>query len=468
MFCLFRFLLVAVIGGASLCAAERAPRHKERAEAVIAELRATAATNGQSRERVERWISEINAAQQNNLRSPVPPRIDVFELPFVHYRYTHGKVGGGTKPATNLQPARGEADLSKLDPLPSTFWQRPANIASQDLTIGFGRRAAPRFDDRVWNYAAPKTSYGGHAGFEAEEGGARIKVKFGELHSEPFAARVFYALGYHVEPTDFAPSLKVRYDRKLFTEFNSRKEVNTRITAFGFVPIGVIRFQPAHDPFQFLTGAALKSGERIGRDGLRDCIRTNEATIDFVITGPANVQVRDATVKSIGPWDTGQLGHEQLREVRSVGLLAAWIGWYDARFDNTRLKITRDADDALELQHFFSDLGGGLGKSTGWFGWHGEDADAFADTFTRPEMPQGRGRMTIPFRVVNYRPIEPVRAFEEMTVDDARWMARIIAQLRDEQIAEALRASGFSEERVQIFARKLCSRRDKMLRDLAL
>jgi hypothetical protein len=55
-----------------------------------------------------------------------------------------------------------------------------------------------------------------------------------------------------------------------------------------------------------------------------------------------------------------------------------------------------------------------------------------------------------------------------MTIDDARWMARLIAQLTEEQIVQALIASGFDAAEVKIYTEKLASRRDWMLRDLGL
>lgn len=68
--------------------------------------------------------------------------------------------------------------------------------------------------------------------------------------------------------------------------------------------------------------------------------------------------------------------------------------------------------------------------------------------------------MTLPFRIVNFRSIEPTPSFREMTVDDALWMAR--------QIADALRASGFTAPEGETYLRKLLARREKMLRDLGL
>jgi hypothetical protein len=192
-----------------------------------------------------------------------------------------------------------------------------------------------------------------------------------------------------------------------------------------------------------------------------------EEQVDHLVTVAANVQINDQRVRSIGPWDFGQIGHEDLRELRGAGLLAAWLGWFDSRFDNTRLKIVQDGQ-GTELKHYFADLGGCLGKSDGWFGWRDEDVESFPWCFTRPEVRQGRGRMTIPFRIVNHRPVEATPAFREMTIDDARWMGRLIGQLTEEQVLDALAASGFAEEKRHCYAGKLRQRRNTMIADLGL
>src|SRR6266496_434725 len=76
--------------------------------------------------------------------------------------------------------------------------------------------------------------------------------------------------------------------------------------------------------------------------------------------------------------------------------------------------------------------------------------------------------MTTPFRVVHFRPIVATPAFHEMTVEDARWMARLIGQLTEEQIRAALIASGYDATEVKLYQEKLVSRRDQMVRDLKL
>jgi hypothetical protein len=340
------------------------------------------------------------------------------------------------------------------------------------LAIGFDRITRPAFEDAIWTYAKAKDGFGGNAGFEAKSGEMHIKIKFGEIHSEPFTARLFHALGYNVDACDYSPGLKVKFDRRIFAEFNSRKPVDTSITAFG-MPVWTIHFQPKHDPFKFIACAILKDGTILQPADLRRALDAGtaesnlESRIDYLITVPANVQLRSAAERSIGPWDFGQLGHEQLRELRGAGLLAAWLGWFDSRFENTRLRVVQ-SEHGIRLKHVLSDVGGGLGKSVGWFGWRGESPDEFPKSFTEPEVFQGKARMTKPFRIVNFRPIEQTPAFREMTMDDARWMARQIAQLSEHQIVDALRTSGFDEPNVALYRDKLLARRAKMLRDLNL
>jgi hypothetical protein len=427
-------------------------------------------------------MREIASAMRNNHRSPSPSHMDLLQPPLYYMDYAYNPIGKGERPAYNLQ--RGDTqDLSGLDPRPSTFWIRPTSIPRQDVFHGFGRDTLPDYEARVWNYAAPKTSYGGCPGFEVESAGMRIKVKFAETTSEPFTARIFWALGYHVEPTDYVHALKLKYDRRLFREFHLRRDVEMKLRAL-MIKVYTVKLQERYDPFDYIHYAVLKTGERVGGTDLKARLLRNydsdhpedfpenfrtefEEQIDYLVTTPANVQTREPDLKSIGPWDFQSLDHAERREVRAAGLLGAWVGWFDSRFENTRLKILQRGD-TKELRHYFTDLGGGLGKAKGVLSRHCECPNDFGWRFTRPPRPQGRGKMTVPFRIVDYAPIEDTEAFRQMTFDDARWMGRLIAQLTESQIVEALVASGFDATEGRIYTEKLVSRRDWMVRDLGL
>ncbi len=190
-----------------------------------------------------------------------------------------------------------------------------------------------------------------------------------------------------------------------------------------------------------------------------------ERQIDHLVTVAVNFQVDDPRVASIGPWDFGQLDHADRRELRGVCLLAAWLGWYDSRFENTRLKRVSESG-RNELRHYFSDLGGTLGRGRGFFSGQGELPEKFEWTFTRSRSSRKHPDEPRSFSITGFKPIEDTPAFKEMTVADARWMARWIAQLTERQLREALEVSGFGPDEVELYLNKLIHRRDRMLHDL--
>lgn len=429
-------------------------------------------------------VAEIQAALRNARHPPVPEKLGLFTSWIFFFENRSGPIGHGHTPATNLTASdKPGSDGGKSDPQDSTFWKRPTEIANENLYAGFGRDNFPHLEDSMCEYSGPKTSSGTHGGFDVECNGERFKIKFGDLNSEPFTTRIFFALGYHVDPTDYAPRIKIRYDRRMLREFHLRKPLTMQITPLG-IHVSSIQLQTHYDPFAFISTAVFKDGRKVSGAALKQLLFINsrlahpedspenfrtevEASLDYLIMAPANVQPRDGPTQSIGSWEFGELGHENLRELRGAGLLAAWLAWFDSRGDNTKLRLVRDTKD-VQLLHFLSDLGGGMGAGTGFFSPHGENPNNFAWTFTAPEIVRGPGRMTTPFRIQHFKPTVPTPAFAAMTADDARWMARLIGQLTENQIRAALIASGYDNAQARLYLEKLINRRDKMMLDLKL
>ncbi len=428
-------------------------------------------------------LLETVAALNNDQRPPIPAKVDFLEMPWLFLRQTHRPVGTGRTPATNLAPGP-HPDLSRLDPLPSTFWRRPSGISAIDVYHGFGRTSWLHLENVICDYSAPKRSFGLNPGFEVSVSGLSIKVKFAEVSSEAFLTRIFDALGFHVDPTDYAPEVRVRYDRRLFQEFHSRRPMHTRFTFLFVIPIHTMELQQRYDPFAYIAWAVLRDGTRWSGQELKarlfrgpnrphpedhdaDFNQGVETNIDYLITVPANIQARNPNLKSLGLWDFGQLDHADRRELRGAGLLAAWLGWFDTRFHNTSLRAFQ-RQDQTELLHYLADLGGGLGQTSGLLYCRGELPNLFPWTFTRRPLWQGPHRLEVPLRLEGYKPVAPTQAFEEMTVDDARWMARLIGQLTERQLVQALVASGYGSAAVRLYTEKLVSRRDRMILDLGL
>jgi hypothetical protein len=440
-----------------------------RAVATLGKLARVALENegGGVRSLVIEQILEIQAALITAREPVVPEKLGPLNTWQLVMRNRQRRVGTGTLIATNLAgEVPPEGDFGRLDPRPSTFWTAPSDFAGQDLYTGFGRSRFGDISNAVGEYDEPKTSFGTTPGFEMVCDDVRYKIKFGEINSEPFTARIFFALGYHVDPTDYAPAIRIRYDRRLFREFHLRRPLTMRVVVLG-VPFMAIQLQRRYDPFQYVTRVVFKDGRELSGAEFEQILFADptpahpedspenfrpeiEAAVDHLVLAPANVQPRDRPMQNIGSWQFGGLGHEHRREVRGLTLLSAWLAFFDIRPDNTKLRIPR-GHEPIRLEHFISDLGGGRRSVTGWFSPRGEDPNTLAWTFTRPEILRGSGRMTTPFRIEDYKPIMPAPAFGEMTVDDARWMARQIGRLTEDQLRGALIASGYDAAQTKLY-----------------
>ena len=431
---------------------------------------------------LQRKMLEIASAISNNHRSPVPGYVGLPDLPFRAAAALHNPVARGHKRASNIASIEGISDFSAIDPEQSSYWQRPDSISTMDLYAGFGRTELPSFDHCIWNYAGPKKS-GANPGCVLICASQQIKVKFAEVHSEPFIGRIFHVLGYNVDSSDYASRLRIRYDRRFFTEFNSRRAIKMKIGVL-FIPIYTFRFEEHYDPFAFIDHAMLKGGatirgtelkHRLLRDPARKHAEADpenfrpevESEIECLVTVEANVQVEENGPKNIGPWDFDGLGREHLRELRGAGVLAAWVGWWDSRFENTRVRLVTTSNGS-ELKHFLTDLGSGLGRSGGTFRHSSEEPNDFSWSFTRATRKHLHAKSARRFEITDFEPITETAAFKEITIDDARWMARLIAQLSEEQIVSALIAAGFDSAEVRIYTEKLLARRDQLIRDVRL
>lgn len=106
--------------------------------------------------------------------------------------------------------------------------------------------------------------------------------------------------------------------------------------------------------------------------------------------------------------------------------------------------------DLVELVEYIPDLRGALRQPVGLLDWSAELPNAFPWTFTRPPLWQGPHHVAVPLRLEGYKPVAPTKAFAELTIDDARCIARLISQLTERQLVAALAASGYDSAAVRL------------------
>lgn len=388
------------------------------------------------------------------------------ELNYVEMIPYHYPVNAEIMKAIRVRfsPEEAQGESNATQSLPS-LRKDAHDISKLDLKLGFNRKPSELPDGKNCKYDEAKTNYGTHPGFTLKCSKLKVKVKFGEYHSEAFASRIFWALGFTADPVDYLPNVILPYDRRVFTEFNSRRLMKTRFIVGPFLtkelPIAV-----KSDPFKFIQGLELKDGTIVsGRKNLRKflvggskektitedlIIKENEKQIVKIHTGPVQAQI-DEDSTTFGPWSWSEFGVQDSSEARSTLLLAAWLNWFDCRLDNNRLRLVDG-----KLVHVISDLGGVLGNAGGNIPFLNsvEELKAFEDHFISFKNDE--------IRFPHYRPLNTNEAFNRATFADLAPMAELILKLSPAQIRDALEVSGFSETEVEGFHFKLLKRQEEI------
>lgn len=182
--------------------------------------------------------------------------------------------------------------------------------------------------------------------------------------------------------------------------------------------------------------------------------------------------------------------HENRRDLRGAGVLAAWLNHFDSREQNTMStwmpSVPERADSPGHVRHWYIDLGDCFGSEwdvDGFSRRHGHsyvlDFDYMARDFVtlgvvaRPWDLARREPGQEVFGYFTARGFEPDRwkgeypnpAFGRVTEHDAAWAARIIARFTPAHVAAIVKVGNFTNpENERYLTRVLLERREILLR----
>jgi hypothetical protein len=198
--------------------------------------------------------------------------------------------------------------------------------------------------------------------------------------------------------------------------------------------------------------------------------------------------------KPIGPFNyrgrrkddpNDRIDHENRRELRGLRIFAAWLNHWDTKQHNS-LDVYVTEGDRSYVKHYLIDFASTLGAGAeGPEQRYGSeftvDATAFfgrvlalgfhEDPWRRIHRPEGLNEVgyyeSIEFDPLKFKPLQPNTAFENMTMRDAYWAAKIITSFRDDHIQAVVREVRYhNPEAERYVTRVLTERRDKIGRSI--
>lgn len=411
---------------------------------------------------------EVITAFNQNFKDPVELKIEILTLPFeVLKRFiAYGVSEFGPK--------------EKLQINDSSFWT-DRSAEKINMAAGASHVDLSQFKKEVCEYSGAKHGYGIHPGFKIKCFGNKFKVKFGEALSAPLNSRIYYRLGYNVPAIHYLENLTMRYDRKIFTEIDQGKSAQMRIKLLGkeVKSIPVVRRGNIRSDLQSVV---MKDGRRLSAEEFfkkllggcenneMSCEMTDssfnaefEKEVSHLIFKEITL-VEDNLDHQFGSWAFDELDHKEITEIKALVLVGAWTGNYDLRKDNNLLQWSSDTG---EIKHYISDPGSGLANQ-GIPGSGVNLNDMRWNVTSALDTTKGDGPTETSLVVDGFRPIIDHKVFGRLNQAEARWMVRLIAGVREDEITEALIGAGFSVAEMLLTREKLISLQQNMVKTFGL
>ncbi|MFQ5417705.1 MAG: hypothetical protein ACE5FL_11725, partial [Myxococcota bacterium] len=373
--------------------------------------------------------------------------------------------------ATNLvDPATGEfytpdelaalirsgADLSRLDPPDRTpFWRRVDDISQVDIVRNYLEGGDPlhegmvlefpefdgahfEFDKTHMTQSKPKLDV---FYFDAECARKRakkrkkcrkkIKLKFGmETHADPPSNALLSALGFNADVSMHLKNVRVNLGDHSMNDLEKDW-------------IGYFDQQRAHT---YIPLDSVLSDSGTNEDG------------DYVVFHEAVAELKPAEFERIGmfPFSWGMAA--DFREARGLFLFNAWIANADMKDEeNNKLVLKKDASGETGMYLVQQDIGHSLGRILP------ERPEAFPwDLVETNPLQQTFGLLNGSIEL-NYVNLQDTGLEHTTTYADAKWMARLIAQLTREQIEAAVALGYWPGGIPQLYVEKLINRRNQLV-----
>jgi len=173
--------------------------------------------------------------------------------------------------------------------------------------------------------------------------------------------------------------------------------------------------------------------------------------------------------------------HHHRRELRGLRIFAAWLNHFDTKDGNTLDMYVTEGERSF-VKHYLIDFGATLGSASKApnFRWRGFQYDIDPGVIATNILTLGlyvkpwekKDGVTYPsigvyysdlFDPIKYKPQVPNPAFENMTLLDGYWAAKIVMSFTDEHLEAVLKEAKYSNPQAEAFLLEILkTRRDKI------
>jgi hypothetical protein len=144
------------------------------------------------------------------------------------------------------------------------------------------------------------------------------------------------------------------------------------------------------------------------------------------------------------------------KEFKGLVVLMGLLNNWDLKDENNKILREKGAGGESEVRYVVADLGATFGKTGGGITHSRNEPENYAKSKFIEGVDKGKVRFAYTGK--------SQFLFDNITVEDARWIASLLAQLTDQQIADAFRAADFKPAEVQVLASAVRGRINELMK----
>jgi hypothetical protein len=166
-------------------------------------------------------------------------------------------------------------------------------------------------------------------------------------------------------------------------------------------------------------------------------------------------EARPDNVKRGDTWAWKKNPFAGTKELNGLAVLMALLNNWDLKDDNNKILLVNGEGGSTEQRYIISDLGATFGKTGGPISHSRNEPEKYVKTKFVEKIKGDRLEFAF-----NGKQGE---LLDHVTVEQAKWIGGLLAQLSDQQLQDAFRAANFAPEEIQMLTEAVKARIDQLV-----
>jgi hypothetical protein len=166
-------------------------------------------------------------------------------------------------------------------------------------------------------------------------------------------------------------------------------------------------------------------------------------------------EARPDNVQRADNWEWKNNPFAGTKELNGLAVLMALLNNWDLKTSNNKILLVRSDGGATQQHYVISDLGATFGKTGGVISHSRNEPEKYVKTKFIDRVRGDRVEFVFSGKQGDL--------LERVTVEHAKWIGSLLAQLSDQQIQDAFRAANFEPEEIRMLTKEVRDRIDELV-----